>query len=252
MSYCDMIVPGISFLGAAIPALLAEVKIEGYACRAVWDWEAQRKGKGENQTISEFRARWTVPPPPKVTSRQTIFLFNGMLISSRQPKYKSILQPVLQWGNDDAGGGPFWAIATWYVRTAQVPGSDKYSIDYVSRTKFIEVKPGEILTGVMRQFRETDSALFTCSGEFEGVGGTSLVVRIGDELVRNCIALEGYKIDNYDMLPPILETCFTEINTNIGERKADVQWTVQNLVSSETRAEVIHHGEGDEVIIHYR
>jgi len=36
----------------------------------------------------------------------------------------SIIQPVLQWGSSAAGGGQYWAIASWFVGGAHTVYSD--------------------------------------------------------------------------------------------------------------------------------
>ncbi|MGO8791235.1 MAG: hypothetical protein ACLQVL_28155 [Terriglobia bacterium] len=55
-------------------------------------------------------ATWTVPPGPPTNVGQTIFFFPGM---EDKNDVVSILQPVLQWGSSSAGGGNYWAIASW-------------------------------------------------------------------------------------------------------------------------------------------
>ena len=53
---------------------------------------------------------WAVPEDP-VSDGALIYLFNGL-----EPEGQAlILQPVLQWGVGAAGGGDYWAIASWLV-----------------------------------------------------------------------------------------------------------------------------------------
>ena len=59
--------------------------------------------------VSRFATTWTVPPEPRTANGQTIFLFNGIQNSTM------IYQPVLQWGPSAAGGGSYWAVASWYA-----------------------------------------------------------------------------------------------------------------------------------------
>jgi len=56
---------------------------------------------------------WYVPSAPSVSSGQTVFLFNGIAPTAQD----WILQPVLQYGVSAAGGGNYWAIASWFVGT---------------------------------------------------------------------------------------------------------------------------------------
>jgi len=53
---------------------------------------------------------------------QTLFLFTGLqdnfgLDKARKdiPSVTNIIQPVLQFGTSEAGGGDYWAMASWYV-----------------------------------------------------------------------------------------------------------------------------------------
>ena len=59
--------------------------------------------------MSRLTTEWTVPPAPATQNGQTIFLFPGIQNSTM------IYQPVLQWGPSAAGGGNYWAVASWYV-----------------------------------------------------------------------------------------------------------------------------------------
>jgi hypothetical protein len=53
-----------------------------------------------------------VPPKPTQQTNQTIGYFPGL--QSTIQSNCGIIQPVLQWGNSAAGGGAYWAIATWW------------------------------------------------------------------------------------------------------------------------------------------
>ena len=79
--------------------------LQGYLCATLWDWE-EEKSENSHDPITQFRMEWQVPLAPTTASGQTIFLFNGLQPSVNSEK-KSVLQPVLQWGNPDSpGGGP--------------------------------------------------------------------------------------------------------------------------------------------------
>lgn len=69
--------------------------------------------------ISSFATTWKVPAAPTTNHQQTIFLFNSIEPASGN----AILQPVLQYGPSAAGGGSYWAVASWYV----------YQLDYKAR-----------------------------------------------------------------------------------------------------------------------
>jgi hypothetical protein len=60
--------------------------------------------------FGELSANWVVPPAPTSHDGQLIYLFTGM--EDYSDTY-TILQPVLQWGNNGYFGGNFWEIASW-------------------------------------------------------------------------------------------------------------------------------------------
>jgi hypothetical protein len=77
---------------------------------------------------------WTVPKTPSENGA-TVFFFNGI-----EPSGGGwILQPVLQFGASDAGGGNYWAIASWFVGTSA----------YFSPLE--RVNAGDLLTGYTEQ-----------------------------------------------------------------------------------------------------
>jgi hypothetical protein len=61
-------------------------------------------------SYGEITATWTVPPPPTTNDGQTLFFFPGLEDIN---DIISILQPVLQFGQSAAGGGNYWAVASW-------------------------------------------------------------------------------------------------------------------------------------------
>jgi hypothetical protein len=67
-----------------------------------------------NDDIDYMAGTWMVPSYPSANGA-LIYLFNG--IESSNASW--ILQPVLQYGVSPAGGGNYWAIASWLVRSNQ-------------------------------------------------------------------------------------------------------------------------------------
>jgi hypothetical protein len=67
-----------------------------------------------SDNIDYMAGTWTVPSYPSVNGA-LIYLFNGIEPSSGA----WILQPVLQYGVSPAGGGNYWAIASWLVSSHQ-------------------------------------------------------------------------------------------------------------------------------------
>jgi hypothetical protein len=67
---------------------------------------------GASDNVDWESGQFLVPNKPSVNGG-TIFLFNGIAPTGEN----WILQPVLQYGVSAAGGGNYWAIASWFVGT---------------------------------------------------------------------------------------------------------------------------------------
>ena len=62
-------------------------------------------------TWNFYQSYITVPPEPRQKNEQTLYFWGGMQPASDD----QVLQPVLQWGQSEAGGGNYWAFASWKV-----------------------------------------------------------------------------------------------------------------------------------------
>ncbi|KAJ7146706.1 hypothetical protein C8R44DRAFT_864441 [Mycena epipterygia] len=126
--------------------------------------------------ISSFTTTWTVPPVPVTNHGQTIFLFNSIEPSS----FDAIMQPVLQFGGSAAGGGSFWAVASWYL--------------YMDQTFFttpVAVSAGQTLNGIISLVSQSGTA-YNYNTQFTNVGGTALTIDGGEELNWITETLESY------------------------------------------------------------
>jgi hypothetical protein len=130
------------------------------------------------QPVTRFTTTWTVPAAPSTHSDQTIFLFNGIQNSTM------IYQPVLQWGSSAAGGGNFWAVASWYADGQDGPASF---------STLVRVKPGDTLVGVMTETGQNGN-LFNYHCEFQGIANTGLDITNQQELTWLVETLEAYGI----------------------------------------------------------
>jgi hypothetical protein len=61
-------------------------------------------------SYGKISATWPVPPSPGTNEGQILFFFPGFEDINN---VLSIVQPVLQYGQSAAGGGNYWAIASW-------------------------------------------------------------------------------------------------------------------------------------------
>jgi len=75
--------------------------------------------------VTNFTGNWPVPPVPTTKSSQTLFYWNGVEDTTND----EVLQPVLQWGSSAAGGGQYWAIASWYVSSSRSFWSDLVNVN---------------------------------------------------------------------------------------------------------------------------
>jgi len=81
-------------------------------------WAAYTWSQTTANSINSYNGTWTVPANPKDKGTQTLFLFTGLQDDyglDTDQSVVNIIQPVLQWGQSEAGGGEFWAMASWYV-----------------------------------------------------------------------------------------------------------------------------------------
>ncbi len=190
--------------------------------------------------VSLFSTKWTVPPEPSTSSGQTIFLFNGIQNSSM------IYQPVLQWGPSAAGGGDYWAVASWYADGQG--GQANYST-------LVKVQPGQDLIGVMALAGHSPGG-FSYKCEFVGIPNTSLVITDVQELTWCIETLEAYGITKSTDYPATSMTSFREISLQIGNApptNPPLSWTPVDAVTDNGQHVLINSNSnpGGEVDIHY-
>lgn len=190
--------------------------------------------------VSSFETRWQVPPAPRTSSGQTIFLFNG--IDPADPS-AAILQPVLQWGESFAGGGPYWSVASWYV----------LGTGQAFHTNLVPVSEGDLLVGMMSLTGSANGA-FDYTSEFQGIPGTSLPVQNAPELVWCNETLEAYGITLCSDYPDTDVTSMTSINLRAGNTTPAVNWMPADRVTDcGQHAQVLmNSGSNGEVDLFYR
>jgi hypothetical protein len=88
---------------------------------------------------------------------------------------------VLQWGPSAAGGGRYWAVASWYVT----------SRGQAFHTPLVRVEPGDELVGVMELLGERDGK-YSYSCELRGLPRTRLRLDNVAELTWSTESLEAY------------------------------------------------------------
>ena len=124
-------------------------------------WKAWAQVSAPSGSVSAINSTWVVPGPPISPGGQTLFFWNGV----EPADTSAVLQPVLQWGTSAAGGGPYWAYASWYVSASH--GSHF--------SPLVKVSPGERVAG--SNTLESDGVTWAITAA--APGKTASTVRLG-------------------------------------------------------------------------
>jgi hypothetical protein len=171
--------------------------------------------------VSALSTTWRVPPAPRTSNNQLIYLFNGIENSTH------ILQPVLQWGVSPAGGGPYWAIASWWVSTSDAQHSP-----------LTRVNVGDELLGGINAL--DSSYRYVCG--FRGPADSDLVVQNVDELIYCAQTLEAYRITATTDYPDTTDTAMTGIALSTGlaaTPETSLRWSAIDAVTDAGQRTVI-------------
>jgi hypothetical protein len=122
------------------------------------------------------------------------------------------LQPVLQFGPSAAGGGSYWAVASWYL-----VGSQTYY------TTPVRVSVGQSLNGVITLTSHSGSS-YNYITSFSNVAGTSLTATGAAQLVWATETLEAYAVTSSSDYPAG-STVFYPINIRTSAGTPSVSWT---------------------------
>lgn len=181
--------------------------------------------------ISSFTTSWTVPAVPAANDGQTLFYFNSIEPAS----YDAILQPVLQYGGSAAGGGAYWAVASWYL-----VGSNTYY------TTPVQVNAGDNLDGIIT-LTSTDGTNYDYVTSFTNVDGTSLTASNSAELVWATETLEVYGVQSLSDFPTG-STVFNNINIATSAGTPSVSWSPVSDSSDGITTDVTTDGATNAVI----
>ncbi|KAF9473959.1 hypothetical protein BDN70DRAFT_962850 [Pholiota conissans] len=167
--------------------------------------------------ISNFSSTWTVPPNPKTNHNQLLYLFSALTPASDD----AILQPVLQYGTSGAGGGNYWATASWYL-----VGANTY------HTTLVPVTVGSALNGVItlqKSALATDgTTTYTYNAQFTHSPYTTITITTTEQLNWAWEALEIYAAQAITDLPTGT-TPFKNINmVNMNGINTPLNWLTRN------------------------
>ncbi|MEP6561240.1 MAG: hypothetical protein ABJD68_09235 [Nakamurella sp.] len=203
---------------------------EGWISYAYWT-------NNTGSPVTRFATTWIVPPAPATDSGQTIFLFNGIQNSTM------IYQPVLQWGPSAAGGGSYWAVASWYA-----DGQTGTSF----HSSLVQVNQGDVLVGVMTlTARQGNQFSYNCV--FTGIANSGLPITNVDELTWNIETLEAYGVQQASDYPNTNFTAFYGVDLQNSVGHPALSWTAVNAVTDvgQSARVVSNSNPGGEVDIYY-
>ncbi|MFY9988503.1 MAG: hypothetical protein WAK31_27365 [Chthoniobacterales bacterium] len=188
--------------------------------------------------VTSFTSVHEVPAAPSTYDGQTIFEFNAIEPST----YDAILQPVLQYGESTAGGGEYWAVASWYVTSSEA---------YYS--KLAKVATGKKLTGEIKLTSHKGSD-YSYSCEFEGIKASKFSMKNIAELTWVVPgSLEVYNVDQCSDLPNTSFTKFSDINVRASKKTPSISWTADdyNTTCSVQTTIVTNGGDNGAINIYY-
>jgi repeat uncharacterized protein DUF346 len=194
-------------LGEPAPGVQVPTLGDGWIVYAGW----------RNETglpITSFRTTWVVPPAPATQSGQVIFLFSGIQTGDW------IYQPVLQWGPSAAGGGNYWAVASWYADGQGGPAL---------HSSPVPVSVGQTLLGIMTLTGQSGIE-FNYDCWFEGIGQSNLPIQNVPQLNWCNETLEAYQINQASDYPAALRTAMTGIEIKVGNEEAPLVWLKENRI----------------------
>jgi hypothetical protein len=183
--------------------------------------------------VSSFTTNWTVPSTPTTVSKQVLFQFNSIEPTSGT----AILQPVLQFGVSAAGGGKYWAVASWYVVGTQA---------YYS--SLVPVSVGQSLTGVIKLTSRLRTK-FTYSCSFTGISGTDFSISKIPQLTWCTETLEVYSVTECSEFPNTAFSQMSGINVRTKAGTPSVTWGVTNAQTScNVQTTIITQGATDAAV----
>ncbi|KAJ7259958.1 hypothetical protein B0H12DRAFT_406791 [Mycena haematopus] len=194
---------------------VAATKVKSGVSPLETGWVTYASWLNSGAAISSFTTTWTVPPVPATNHDQTVFLFNSIEPNSGN----AILQPVLQYGPSAAGGGAYWAVATWYL----VGDSTFY-------TTPVRTSAGATLDGIIT-LTSSSGSKYNYVSSFTNIAGTSLTVTGAAELTWATETLEAYGVEAISDYPAG-STVFSGINLKLVDGTVpSVSWAHTNDAS---------------------
>lgn len=157
----------------------------------------------DNTLIKQVSGKYLVPKAPTHNDDQTIFMFTG---SENEPQ-TDIIQPVIQWGSSAAGGGAYWALASWYV-------GNNYFV-----SKLIDINVGDMIYGIQTSSHcnKTGGCDWVITGK-DVTKGTSTTLKYNglDAQEHAVVTLEVYGVLECADYPASGSTTFHDLKVDKG------------------------------------
>jgi len=172
---------------------------------------------GPNTT--SYNASWNVPDAPSVAAKQIVYTFPGMQNSFQQESEQGgvdIIQPVLQFGKTPAGGGHWWAVASWYVTST---GAALFSTPQ-------NVSTGDIIFGVMSKANASAENWTISALDVNSNVSTSMFVdKALGKIERWCfVTLEVYDVNGCKQYPT-KPLSYTGLSVAVSNAPVTPKWT---------------------------
>jgi len=180
----------------------------GWITYAFWN-------NGTGNPITSFKTGWRVPPNPRTSDGELIYLFNGIQNSTM------IYQPVLQFGSNGSFGGNYWCVASWYAdgQNGQAFHSQPTQVDI-----------DQLLIGLMT-LTGNAGGQFSYNCLFQGIANSALPIQNVQELTWCAQTLEAYSIQQASDYPAAGKCAMTDIEIVTGSVHPALIWTPESPVS---------------------
>jgi len=172
--------------------------------------------------ITSLVSSWKVPSAPQNRGVQILYYWNGVEPTDNQ----AVLQPVLQFGSTPAGGGNYWALASWFVSASH--GS--------FFSKLVRANTGNTIVGTLHSF---SNGTWTVDGTVKESGQSSSFgyKPYSTDYSYAYEVLEAYNVEqNCYLYPTDNSLTFFDISVSAGGNVVTPKWVpkTQNNRCSET------------------
>jgi len=205
-----------------------EVLPDGWAAYAYWLTA---------RDFNYYGGLWTVPSDPVQEGLQTLFLFTGFQNAyfaaeegTDLADVTSIIQPVLQWGDSEAGDEKYWAIASWFVAGETAVFSDLKG----------PLNNGDTIVGNMTLVSGTQWQIVTEDSSLKL--STTLTVDTDVSEIDAFVTLEVYGITDCSDYPNGSDT-FSSLVLKVDDSVVTASWSPDTEVGCEESVTIVSPSE---------